>query len=259
MEIPRVRLLGVPVDAMDGAAAQEQLRRLLSGEGSPGQRPALVLAVNPEKVLTLRKDSELLSLFERASMLLPDGVGVSLALSLLHGVPCGRVTGVETLDTLLDLAAEAEAPVFVLGAREEVNREACGVIRRRHPGLAVGRACGYQDEEGWRSLPGRIQAQGTRLLVVALGSPRQERWMAEHAASTGAWVVQGVGGSLDVMTGRVQRAPAWMRRCGMEWLGRLLREPSRLRRQWRLPWFVLLAVTERVWQGARPWERRCQP
>jgi len=246
----RARLLGVPVDCVDMPGAQARLRSILA---APAREGRLVLAVNPEKILALRRDAELLPLFESAALLLPDGVGVSLSLRLLHGLPCGRVTGVDLMEGLCALSAALGQRVFVLGSREEVNEEACREMLRRWPALALaGRASGYLSVDEWRELPERIRREECDVLIVALGSPRQERWMREHAAALQVKLVQGVGGSLDVLAGRVPRATGWMRRWGLEWLGRLLREPARARRQWRLPWFLVLALWERLAHGRAP-------
>ncbi len=255
----RVKLLGVSVDAVTPAIAQNKIREILESSSAPKSGPAFALAINPEKILALQKDPKLQAFFDSSELLIPDGIGVSLALRIFHGQQCGRVTGVDLLNQVLAEAERTSSPVFVLGSSEAVNAKACRVMMERHPDLRLNRANGYLSQELWEDLPVRIRAYGTKVIIVALGSPKQEEWMAANAAATGAWLVQGVGGSLDVMAGKVKRAPIWMRKLGLEWLGRLFRQPSRIKRQWRLPWFVLLAVTERVRQGARPWERRGQP
>lgn len=243
----RTWLLGVPADCLRQEQALAFAELLLCSEERQGH---LILAMNPEKVLTLRQDPELRACFDQAALLLPDGVGVSLVLRLFHGRTCGRVTGVDMLDSLCRLAERHGQRVFVLGGREEVNREACRLLQLRFPCLQLaGRAHGYLSPSQWEDLPGRIRESGADLVAVALGSPRQERWMRDARARLNVKILQGVGGSLDVLAGRVKRAPLWMRRLGLEWLWRLMREPSRVRRQIRLPLFLFLALWERVTKG----------
>ena len=147
--------------------------------------------------------------------------------------------------------------VFIYGAQEEVSRGAAEILELRYPGLnIVGRANGFVPQERMPELIGEINASGAQILFLALGSPRQEQWYVAHQSElTSVRVCQGIGGSLDTITGRVKRAPSRFCRLNLEWLYRLIKEPSRLKRQRVLPLFACQVVGVKLAQmlgAARP-------
>lgn len=224
----RCRILGVPVDCVTERDA------LAGGEAMlDGRRPAgAIVAVNPEKVMTARKNPALLTELEKAALLIPDGVGMVLA-ARLYGLPLReRVAGADLMPRLCELAARRGAPVFLYGARPEVVSAAADALVRCFPGLRVaGTQHGYVPEEDMPAVIERIRSSGARLLFVALGSPRQERWIGRYLPALDTIrVCQGVGGTFDVLAGRVRRAPRIFRSIGLEWFWRFLREPRRFRR-----------------------------
>lgn len=249
----RVRVLGVPVDRVDMASAIAWVTARMGRDGPP----STVLAVNPEKVFAIRKDPFLARFFEDAAVLLPDGIGVVLATRALHGRGATRVPGVELMDALCAEAAGNGWGIYLYGAQADVNRRAAAALAERHQGIRiVGRSDGYVPEEGMETLVADINASGAQLLFVALGSPRQERWMDRHLPALQVKVVQGVGGSLDVITGDVPRAPAAFRRVGLEWFYRLLKQPSRWRRQIVYPVFAVFVAGEWLRDRVRSLRRR---
>jgi len=144
--------------------------------------------------------------------------------------------------------------VFLYGAKEEVNAGSAVELARRCPGLRIaGRANGYLRLDEMPALLERINASGADILFVALGSPAQERWMAEHLPQLNVKVCQGIGGTLDTIVGAVKRAPLLFQRFGLEWLYRLLCQPSRAWRQRVLPLFAMQVVWAKV---VRSWEGR---
>lgn len=209
-----------------------------------GRRGA-IYAINPEKIVQAGADSRLLQAVRAGDLLIPDGGGAVLAARLggLRGVP--RVTGADLMPELCALAALRGYPVYLFGARPGVAERAAEVLRARYPGLAVvGCHDGYVPPEREGELIASINASGARLLFVALGSPAQELWIhANLPRLTTVSVCQGVGGTFDVLAGRVRRAPLAWRKAYLEWLYRLLREPARVR---RLP--RLLGFAWRVWK-----------
>lgn len=200
------------------------------------RRKTFCIAINPEKVYRARRDPALRALLARADMSICDGVGVALGARLLYGRRLPRCTGVDLFMHLLAAAARRGWRVFLLGASEESNAGAAAELTRRFPGLQiVGRRNGYFDDG--RAVVAQINASRADLLFVAMGSPRQERWIAAHRAALDVPFCMGVGGTLDVAAGSVKRAPALCRRTGTEFLYRLITEPQRIRRQWVLPLF----------------------
>jgi N-acetylglucosaminyldiphosphoundecaprenol N-acetyl-beta-D-mannosaminyltransferase len=239
----RVEVLGIPVDAVDMARALAIAEDALRVGGSA----RAILAVNPEKVIALSKDPALLEYFRGATLLLPDGIGVVWAARRLRGSSLARVPGADFMQELCALAASRGHPIFLFGAREEVSAAAAARLQERFPSLRIaGRANGYLPQEAMPGLVDAINRSGAEILFVALGSPRQERWIAEHAASLRVTLIQGLGGTLDTITGHVRRAPlAWQRR-NVEWLYRLLHEPRLIRRDVAKAAFALRVLAELV-------------
>lgn len=238
----RISILGVPVDALTMDGAIDKAREI--GRGDVGRT---ILAVNPEKVIKAREDEGLKQALDEAGILIPDGIGVVLAARLLHGVAFSRVAGADLCPELCRLAADEGWGVFLFGAKEEVNAAAAEELKRRYPDLIVsGRRNGYVAAEEMPALVEEIRASGAVIVFLALGSPRQELWMAEHLEACGAKLCQGVGGTFDVLAGHVERAPAVWRRLNLEWLYRLLSDPRRLLRQTALPRFAGMVVWDKL-------------
>ncbi len=239
----RIELLGVPVDCVTMAQSVDFVEeRVASGEGC-----AAVVAVNPEKIMRARVDPSLLESLRRASLLIPDGIGAVWGARLLANAEIGRVPGAELMPAICDRAAETGFSVFLFGAQEEVNAKAAEILPTRFPGLRIaGRRNGYVDADAMLGLIDEINQSGADVLFIALGSPRQEEWIDRYIGSLRVKAVQGVGGTFDVIAGRVQRAPAVFRRLNLEWFYRLLREPKRLWRQRVLLFFALAIIAERL-------------
>ncbi len=221
-----------------------------------GERPHTIFATNPEKNFSVPADPFLLKCFQQADLLLPDGIGMVLGARILHGAKLARVPGCEFMQEICALSARRGYKVFIYGAKEEVSRAAVDILRQRLPGLQiVGRCNGYWPEEKMDELVDKIHGSGAEILFLALGSPKQERWFAEHREKLeNIRVCQGIGGTLDVIAGNVKRAPVVFCKLGLEWLYRLLAEPKRWRRQLVLPvfaWLVLMAKVRLVVNGRR--------
>ncbi len=158
-----------------------------------------------------------------------------------------RVTGVELIEHLGAAAAAQSIPVYLLGGAEGVAADAARALESRFPGLRVaGTRSGYFRDDQTPEVVSDIASSGARLLFVGMGSPRQEYWLAENLRETGCGVGIGVGGSFDVIAGRMARAPRLVRQFALEWLYRLAKEPHRWRRQLALPRFVWLVALEEL-------------
>lgn len=202
-----------------------------------------IIAVNPEKVMTAQKNEQLKRLINHSTFQIPDGIGIVLASKLRKGQVKDRVTGVDMMERLLQFSEEQKHPVFLYGAKSDVVQQAADNIQKKYPGIQIaGVMDGYEKDE--EKIIQAIQASGARLLFVALGSPTQELFIERNLALLpNVYVFQGVGGSFDVMSGNVKRAPLWTRKLGLEWLYRLLSNPSRFKRQLKLPQFLI-----RIWR-----------
>lgn len=242
MAIESLEILGCRLDVVDACDAADRIVQFArTGTGEQ------VVTLGTEMVVYAQRDERFRSIVNASSLSLCDTVGL-LAVARRRGANLeARVTGVELVATLCALAAREEIPVYFLGGGEGVAADAAGILEARFPGLIVaGVRNGYFSEEQSGEVATLIRASNARMLFAGLGSPRQEFWLAEHLPATGVGVGVGVGGSFDVLSGRVARAPYLWRRLGVEWLYRLLSDPRRWRRQLALPYFVWLVTLERL-------------
>jgi len=241
MPIDRAYLFGVGVDCVDMATMEHAADQAVRED-----RQCAILAVNPEKIVTAEHDAELRTALNASEYLIPDGIGVVHALRRRGHRLAGRVPGSELMPRLCALAAQRGYRIFLFGAREDVNRAAASRLIATYPGLVVaGRQHGYSDEAESSALVERINASAADMLFVALGSPRQERWIAQHRGALCARVIQGVGGTFDVLAGAARRAPPVWIRLNLEWLYRALANPRRLPRQAALFKFAFRVLLER--------------
>ncbi len=201
---------------------------------------------NPEIVMQAEKDPAFRDLLNAASLVLPDGIGVVYAARILGTPLKGRVPGIDFATGLMSAMNDAGGGrVYLLGAKPGVAEDAVAALSARFPALTFcGCHDGYFQEDG----PVAAEVAGARpdLLLVCLGAPKQERWMAACGPDTGARLAIGLGGALDVFAGRVERAPERWRKLGLEWLYRLIKQPGRIGRMARLPLFLGQALLTRI-------------
>jgi len=230
----QVRVLGVRVDCLDMGAALERIAQLAEAGGHH-----LVATVNPEFVMRARVDHEFARVLESADLCLADGSGVVWAARRQGCAIREPVTGVDLVPPLASLCARRHLRLFLLGAAPGVAEELATRMRGVNPGLDVAAHSGSPDPSADAETIALISAHKPHVLLVAYGHPNQELWIERTRASLGVGVAMGVGGAFDYLTGRVPRAPAWMRRAGLEWLFRLVRQPWRIRRMAVLPIYAL--------------------
>ncbi len=213
-----------------------------------GNRPHAVFASNPEKNYSVPQNAELYETFRNADILIPDGTGIILAARILYGKKLSRVPGVELMQEICNLASMHGYRIFIYGAKEDVSSKAAEELLRRYPSIKiVGRENGYLPQEKMPELIDRINTSGAEILFLALGSPRQEKWYSTHKDQlTSVRICQGIGGTLDTLAGTVKRAPGWWCRNSLEWLYRLLAEPSRISRQKVLPLFACQVLLQKI-------------
>ena len=199
----------------------------------------LVATVNPEFVMRASKDSDFARVLESAALCLPDGTGVVWA-ARRQGCPIGvPVAGVDLIPPLAAMCARRGFRLFLLGAAPGVAEDYASRLRAQHPGLEVAAHSGSPDPSSDEEALKLIRAHQTQVLLVAYGAPKQELWIDRMKNRADFAVAMGVGGSFDYLTGRVPRAPVWMRRAGLEWTHRLVYQPWRIRRMAVLPAYAL--------------------
>ncbi|HYI14067.1 MAG TPA: WecB/TagA/CpsF family glycosyltransferase [Thermomicrobiales bacterium] len=246
--IQRQSILGTPVDVVNLDRALALIAGWLADNREDLRH---VVTVNPEFVIAARRDPEFADVLRASALATADGVGITLAGRVL-GVPVGeRIPGVDLVEGLAGLSATDEhCRLFLLGAGPGVASEAAEQLRRRFPGVRIiGTFAGSSTASGFAEIETKLAASGATVLLVAFGHPTQDLWIARHRealAAHGILVSIGVGGTFDYLSGRIPRAPRLVRRLGLEWLYRLVRQPWRWRRQLALPLFVLLVLRERL-------------
>jgi N-acetylglucosaminyldiphosphoundecaprenol N-acetyl-beta-D-mannosaminyltransferase len=236
--LTKARILGVRVDCLDTKQTLERIEGFVGG-GTLHQ----VATVNPEFVMRAQRDREFARVLERADLCLADGTGVVWAARRQGCVIDQPVAGTDLVEPLAAMCARRGFRLFLLGARPGVAAELAASLSAAYPTLAVaahaGSPAASQDDESLKL----ISEHRTDVLVVAYGAPAQEMWIDRVRGRLGVSVAMGVGGAFDYLTGRVPRAPTWMRRAGLEWLHRLAHQPWRLRRMTVLPVYALKVLS----------------
>lgn len=236
----KTEVLGVQYDNVTMEEALDIARGLLAGEET-----AYCVTPNAEMAYDALKDPAFCALLNGAGLVLPDGAGVVLAAKLLKTPLKQKVAGVEFAQQLLGLLEETGGRLYLLGSKPGVAERAAEKMLEKHPGLCIcGMADGYFREE--ETVVEKINAAGADAVFVCLGAPKQEQFMQRHCGALNARLLIGLGGTLDSMAGTVKRAPRWMIRLQLEWLYRLIRQPSRFRRMLRLPKYVWAALKKRM-------------
>lgn len=186
------------------------------------------VVVNVAKIVKMKKDSVLRESVESCDIINIDGMGVVWGARLLgHDIP-ERVAGVDLFHNLVKMSAEESLPIFLLGATEDVVRKTAEKVSDKHSNLNV---AGYHHGYFWDdelAVVNKIKESGAKLLFVAITSPKKENFINKWQKDLGVQFVMGVGGTFDVVAGKVSRAPIWMQKYGLEWLFRVIQEPRRM-------------------------------
>lgn len=229
----RINVLGVGFDNLTMAEAVDEAMRLIHGEGCH-----YVATPNPEIVEICRVDPAARAAVNGAALVLPDGIGIIKGARMLRTPLKEKTPGIEFAEHLMEKLAGEGRSLFLLGAKPGVAVLAAEKLAARYPGLRiVGTHDGYFKEDA--PVAEAICQSGAEVALVCLGAPKQELWMAKCGPATGARLLCGLGGSLDVFAGVVERAPAFWSDHGLEWFYRLCKEPRRIGRMMKLPLFLV--------------------
>lgn len=238
----KVSILEINIDRLSMDKTLERIQQFVTND-----RPRRIVTANPEMIYASQFDSKLKQLLNSADLVTPDGEGIVWAAKFL-GLPVPqRVTGIDLLQKLLPIAANCGWRVFFLGGSPGVASTAAEKVEQEYPGIKIAHYHGYfKPGKEEQQVLQKIKSFKPHLLFVGLGAPRQELWIAEHYRELAVPVSVGVGGSFDVLSGKVKRAPVLAQRFKLEWLARLISQPSRLRRQTVLPKFVVNVFLQKI-------------
>ena len=237
----KVNILGVMVHKVNVEQASDRIIEYISdSEGAKS-----VFTPNSEIIMAAYRDPEFCNLLNSSDLLTADGIGVVYASKIVKNPIAERAAGYDIACRTLEKLAKLGGSLYLFGSKPGVAELAAANIESRYSGVkVVGMSDGYFDEVKEKAIIEDIKRTKPDLLFVCLGAPKQERWISAHKSELGAKVCMGIGGSLDVFAGTVKRAPEFYTKHGIEWLYRLMKQPSRFVRMLDLPRFGLKVLAK---------------
>jgi len=255
----RIKLFQVGIDQVDN---QETIQKI--EEFIVSKKPHQIVTPDTLAVLRARKDPEYHAILKSADLVTPDGAGILWAATTLNYPLPERVTGIDIIHNICRLAAKKRYSLYLLGSYPEVASEAALNLTKKYPGIKIaGTHHGYfncEDRENCENvkndnsdrnkeeeeITAEIKEKRPDILLVGMGVPKQEKWINKNLNRLDVPVCMGVGGSFDVLSGRIPRAPLWMQRHGMEWIYRSIKQPNRAFRVFALFYFIWLVIVGKM-------------
>lgn len=248
MGLPTQNLFSIPFVSATFREVLDYLVGEVERKSIEAGRSLRVITANPEMLMLARKEKRFLGILRgKDRVIVPDGIGVILAGKILGIHYPERIAGYDLMTEFLRIGAERGLRIYLLGSTPETIEAARTTLESTYPTIQLRVHHGYFTSEEEEEILKEIRSFRPHLLFTGLGVPKQEYWLEEHLPNLPVALSMGVGGSFDVLAGKVKRAPLLWRRLGVEWLYRLLQEPWRWRRMKVLPHFLLLVVRSRIW------------
>lgn len=244
-DIRSVHILDLPVHLVDMKTALTRIDRYIRDGG-----PHHIVTADASMLVLAQTDPALNGIIARADLVTPDSAGILWASRRLGAPLRERVSGVDLVEQLCELSPARGYRLYFLGAGPGVAEQAAVRMQQRYPGAhIVGTRHGFFNDQELPSLLDEIRESRPDVLCVAMGIPRQEKWIEMHRDTLGVSVLIGVGGTLDVLSGTVKRAPVLFQRARLEWLWRVLSNPRKISKVMLLPRFVLMVQRRRRTAG----------
>jgi len=239
--IPKVRIYGVPISKMSMDQTVAYLTNVIEQ-----RQPHQVITANPIMVMAAQDDPAYLSMMQRAELIVPDGTGVVWAAKYVGEPVVERVPGYDLIHELMKVGESRSWKVYLLGASNEVIQAAAEKLRNTYPGIKlVGVRDGYFKDEQDAEVIQDIVDAAPDILLVGRSAANQEPWIGKYKQQIGVPVMMGVGGSFDVLSGKLKRAPVIFQKLRLEWFYRLMQEPWRYKRMLLLPKFALKVMRDK--------------
>jgi len=233
--VPKVHIFGIPFSKMSMKETVEYLT-----EAILAKRQQHVITANPIMIMSALEDAKYESMMKKADLIVPDGSGVVWAANKGGEPVTERVTGFDLLHELLRVGEKHHWKIYLLGTSQEIIEAAAKKLQLQYPQVRIiGYRNGFFGADQDQEVIEQISQHEPDLLFVARGATTQEPWIIQHRAQLNSSLIMGVGGSFDVISGKLQRAPQWIQNLKLEWLFRLIQEPKRLPRMLVLPKFML--------------------
>lgn len=232
------RILGVPFADITPEEAVEKAVSYLNNNGK-----SMIFTPNPEMVMEARKNEEFMEILNASTMNVPDGIGIVYGSKFTSSPIKHRVAGYDLVQDVFDKMKDMGKTAYFFGGAPGIADRAKEAMEAKHKGLkVVGTANGYFDDKREKEIIAEINELKPDLLLVGIGFPKQEKWIYTHIKDLNIKTAVGVGGSFDVMSGNVKRAPKFFINHGLEWFYRLITQPSRFARMMQLPLFMLVVI-----------------
>lgn len=239
--LPTVNLFGVPISKL---SMDETVHYL--AEAIENKRPNQVITANPIMVMTALEQPDYLKVMKQADLIVPDGTGVVWAANYVGAPVKERVPGFDLLHCLLAFGEKQGWKVYLLGASAETIQTCYNNLKQQYPGIQfVGYHDGFFGEDRNQEIIELVRQTEPDLLFVGRSQDKQEPWIQQNREKLNVPVMMGVGGSFDVISGKLKRAPAFFIKMRLEWFYRLLQEPWRYKRMLALPKFALKVIREK--------------
>lgn len=235
---------GVMIDNVNMDEALEIVLTMLKGKTANK-----IFTPNAEIIMQANRNPELLNILNSAELVIPDGAGVILASRILKCRLKEKVSGIDLVKEILKNTKKKPVSFFILGGKPGIAEKASINILSDYPKAKImGFRNGYFEESEIPEIIKQINDSKAEILLVGLGAPKQEKWIHKYAGQLNSKVIMGIGGAIDVFAGNAALAPEFMRKAGLEWLFRLIKEPGRYKRMLDLPRFMILTFKKRLKQ-----------
>ena len=239
--LPSIEMLGVKVNKVNMDTTLNAVRAYVHSG-----KPHMIVTADSFGIVMAQTDNEFRGIVNGADLVTPDSSGILLGAKWLGTPLLGRVSGIDIAQNMCKIAAEEGFSVFLFGAAPGVADLAAQKLQETYPGLVIaGTHDGYFDAEQETEIISQIKNSGAHALLVALGIPKQEKWISSHINELGVCVAMGVGGSFDVISGKIKRAPVLVQKLYLEWAYRFIKDPSKVYKVSVLPKFLAMVLREK--------------
>jgi N-acetylglucosaminyldiphosphoundecaprenol N-acetyl-beta-D-mannosaminyltransferase len=236
----KVTILGVTIDNITEEEAAQKTKKLIEESNKSCK---IIVAPNVEFIMQAQKDKEFYDILKEAELATPDSIGVMIAGKLQKKPFKQRIPGQAYFRKILETAEKEGWTVYLLGGKDDIPLKTKENVERIYPNLKiVGYHEGFFEKDSEEEVINQINELKPNILFVAMGAPRQEKWIAKHKNELKVDVAAGQGGTFDYEAGNIKRAPKWIQKIGMEWFWRLILQPSRIKRMYVLPIYLLKIV-----------------
>jgi N-acetylglucosaminyldiphosphoundecaprenol N-acetyl-beta-D-mannosaminyltransferase len=236
----KVTILGVTIDNITEEEAAQKTKKLIEESNKTCK---IIVAPNVEFIMQAQKDKEFYDILKNAELATPDSIGVMIAGKLQKNRFKQRIPGQAYFRKILETAEKEGWTVYLLGGKDDIPLKAKENVEKIYPNLKiVGYHEGFFERDSEEEVINQINELKPNVLFVAMGAPKQEKWIDKHKNELKVDVAAGQGGTFDYEAGNIKRAPRWIQKIGMEWLWRLILQPSRIKRMYVLPIYLLKII-----------------